>query len=1560
MKIKKILAMVMAVLMMVSVVPFAATAADYIVPDGTTEISSGQFGMQNGEYGRPNLTEIVIPDSVKRIGDSAFFNCYNVTVLDLGNGVERIESGAFQRCSSIQEIIIPDTVTYIGGNAFEGCSSVKKLTVGENVEVIDAYAFSGLAITEVVLPDSLETLGYTAFGDCKELKFIDLGNGIKEIGGYAFSGCNVEVINIPESVESINKYAFAYTGHIKEINYKGTLDKWEEIGGAEAIKQLPDGEEIHAYVTSPATEANCDEPAYTAGVYCGTHDVWVSGHEVVEGSTALGHAYEKELTARPALVDGAWTDGTYTFTCQNDTNHVYTEAAPRADYTAYDAAVATLNEINADANLTEASKAAVAAALEAAAAIALDRVAEEQADLNTAVAALAVTVEEIKDAYDSGAALEADYSALEEALAKLEALATTDNLTDTVSDKLTAAITAVDAVEEGLTADKQGIIDAAVAAAQTVIDEVNAAIADKSAFNADYTDLDNAIAELMDIYDDNKGDLTAAAEKAITDAITAAEAVSREFTQSAEDTANLAAAVEAAQTAINAANTGIADGSALKADYIALEEEIARLEELLKTEGLTDEAKAAIEAAIEAAKATDKNLTKSEADTAVLNAAVAAAKDAADKAEKAIADGSALKADYTALEEEIARLEELLKTEGLTDEAKAAIEAAIEAAKATDKNLTKSEADTAVLNAAVAAAKAAADKAKAAIADGSALKADYSALNEEIARLEKLLETEGLTDEAKAAIEAAIAAARATDENLTQSEADTEELNEAVAAAKAAADKAAAAIADGSALKADYTALEEEIARLEELLKTEGLTDAAKEIIQAAIDAAKATDKDLTKSEDDTKELNEAVEAAKDIADKMEAAITNGAALKADPTAVEAAKKELEDLLKTEDLTDEAKAEIEKEIAKLEEILEKIENQELTAANKDFIDSAVEEANKAADKIAADIESGAARKADYSALNAAVAALGALKNTDNLTPAVTTALEAALNDALAVEAELTADNQGIIDAAVAAAKKVIDDVNAAIADGSALRADYSALEKATAKLEELAETADLTAAAEKAIADAIAAAKAVSRELTKSAEDTAILDAAVKAAQDAIDAANKGIADGSYIKADASELEEKVEELEELLKTEGLTEEAKKEIEEKIEELEEIIDAIEKEELTKADQEDIDKKVTETEEVIEEIEKDIESGAALEADFTAYEAAKAALAALVNTVCISDAAVAEISDAITAAAAVESYNKDKQALIDDATADLAAKKTEIEAGIADGSALDHTDAEAVVENFVDSTCYREGSYEDVVYCSVCNVELSRETETIDKKAHTPAEAVEENFVDSTCYREGSYDVVVYCSVAECKAELSRETKVVDKKAHTPAAEAVEENIVPATCQKTGSYDAVTYCEVEGCGAELAREAKIIGIVPCSFTKYVYNNDADWGVDGTETAHCDFGCGASVTRTAVGSKLVADYSEVDGLVNKIETFLGKDSLKKDMQKEFEQLKQTISELKADPTTSQDEVDSLVPALERIKDYAAEISAERGGYGLFYWLWRFIKAVVEFLISLEWNF
>ncbi len=47
--------------------------------------------------------------------------------------------------------------------------------------------------------------------------------------------------------------------------------------------------------------------------------------------------------------------------------------------------------------------------------------------------------------------------------------------------------------------------------------------------------------------------------------------------------------------------------------------------------------------------------------------------------------------------------------------------------------------------------------------------------------------------------------------------------------------------------------------------------------------------------------------------------------------------------------------------------------------------------------------------------------------------------------------------------------------------------------------------------------------------------------------------------------------------------------------------------------------------------------------------------------------------------------------------------------------------------------------------------------------------HKPAEAVEENVVEATCTKAGSYDSVVYCSV--CKVELSRETVTVEALGH---------------------------------------------------------------------------------------------------------------------------------------------------------------------------------------------
>ena len=99
------------------------------------------------------------------------------------------------------------------------------------------------------------------------------------------------------------------------------------------------------------------------------------------------------------------------------------------------------------------------------------------------------------------------------------------------------------------------------------------------------------------------------------------------------------------------------------------------------------------------------------------------------------------------------------------------------------------------------------------------------------------------------------------------------------------------------------------------------------------------------------------------------------------------------------------------------------------------------------------------------------------------------------------------------------------------------------------------------------------------------------------------------------------------------------------------------------------------------------------------------------------------------------------------------------------------AALGHTEGAAVEENRKESTCTVAGSYESVVYCSVCKTHvISRETKALELAAHTAGEVVVENEKAATCTAEGSYDNVVYCTI--CNAELSSTTVTVDMLAHS--------------------------------------------------------------------------------------------------------------------------------------------------------------------------------------------
>lgn len=74
------------------------------------------------------------------------------------------------------------------------------------------------------------------------------------------------------------------------------------------------------------------------------------------------------------------------------------------------------------------------------------------------------------------------------------------------------------------------------------------------------------------------------------------------------------------------------------------------------------------------------------------------------------------------------------------------------------------------------------------------------------------------------------------------------------------------------------------------------------------------------------------------------------------------------------------------------------------------------------------------------------------------------------------------------------------------------------------------------------------------------------------------------------------------------------------------------------------------------------------------------------------------------------------------------------------------------------------TCTADG--EKTYTCTACS---ATKKETISATGHTPGAAVRENKVAATCTTAGSYDEVVYCTV--CGNEVSRTQKTIDKLAH---------------------------------------------------------------------------------------------------------------------------------------------------------------------------------------------
>ncbi len=183
------------------------------------------------------LSSVNILDEVTSIGESAFYGCRCLTDICLPNGVRRIEENAFSDCSSLTSIDMPEDLNRIGWCAFENCSSLTSISLPEDLSSIGENAFEDCSsLSSIDLPKGLERIGANAFQGCSSLTSVDLPDSLTEIESGTFLGCNsLTGINLPKGINNIGNYAFNDCGSLENIKVDEGNTVYDSRDGCNAI-----------------------------------------------------------------------------------------------------------------------------------------------------------------------------------------------------------------------------------------------------------------------------------------------------------------------------------------------------------------------------------------------------------------------------------------------------------------------------------------------------------------------------------------------------------------------------------------------------------------------------------------------------------------------------------------------------------------------------------------------------------------------------------------------------------------------------------------------------------------------------------------------------------------------------------------------------------------------------------------------------------------------------------------------------------------------------------------------------------------------------------------------------------------------------------------------------------------------------------------------------------------------------------------------------------------------------------------------------------------------------
>ena len=371
---KRLLSFVLAVLMIASLLPATALAAD-ILDSGTCGAEgddsnltwtldsegvltiSGSGDMRDYDYSSPwyengnQIQSVFMANGVTSIGNFAFNECTSLTSMTIPDSVTCIGNCAFRECSSLASVTIPDSVTSIGVYAFCACTSLKSVTIPDSVTSIGNYAFSyctsltGIWVDEgnshyfsdasgvlfnkdktvlaqcpgafsgsYAIPDGVTSINDAAFVNCESLTSVTIPDGVTNIGYEVFAGCtSLANMVLPNGVTRIGAEAFDWCTSMKSIT-------------------IPDG------VTSIGYDAFSNCKSLTNVYFTGTEEAW-NGITIDGGNDALKnakihcnyvshtHNYKDVVTAPTCTAKGYTT---HTCACGDSYVDTYTDALGHA------------------------------------------------------------------------------------------------------------------------------------------------------------------------------------------------------------------------------------------------------------------------------------------------------------------------------------------------------------------------------------------------------------------------------------------------------------------------------------------------------------------------------------------------------------------------------------------------------------------------------------------------------------------------------------------------------------------------------------------------------------------------------------------------------------------------------------------------------------------------------------------------------------------------------------------------------------------------------------------------------------------------------------------------------------------------------------------------------------------------------------------------------------------------------------------------------------------------------------------------------------------------------